>query len=40
MDAFLPIMVSGTETQAIMLFVIVIILLFKPQGLFGREVRA
>jgi branched-chain amino acid transport system permease protein len=40
MDAFLPIVVSGTQTQAIMMFVIVIILLFKPQGLFGKEVRA
>ena len=40
MDAFLPIVVSGTQTQAIMLFAIVIILLFKPQGLFGKEVRA
>jgi len=39
MDAFLPIVVSGTQTQAIMMFVIVIILLFKPQGLFGKEVR-
>jgi branched-chain amino acid transport system permease protein len=39
MDAFLPIVVSGTQTQAIMMFAIVIILLFKPQGLFGKEVR-
>jgi branched-chain amino acid transport system permease protein len=40
LDAILPIYVSGTQTQAIMMFVIVIILLFKPQGLFGKEVRA
>jgi branched-chain amino acid transport system permease protein len=40
MDAFLPIVVSGTQTQAIMMFVIVILLLFKPQGLFGKEVRS
>jgi branched-chain amino acid transport system permease protein len=40
LDAVLPIMVSGTATQAIMMLVIIIILLFKPQGLFGKEVRA
>jgi len=40
LDAVLPIWLSGTATQAIMMLIIIVILLFKPQGLFGKEVRA
>jgi len=39
LDAVLPIWLSGTATQAIMMLIIIVILLFKPQGLFGKEVR-
>jgi branched-chain amino acid transport system permease protein len=38
LDASLPIFVNAAAAQAIVLFVIVIILLFRPKGLFGREV--
>jgi len=38
LDASLPIFVNAAAAQAIVLFVIVVILLFRPKGLFGREV--
>lgn len=37
-DATLPVFTSGAVTQAVGLGIIVILLLFRPQGLFGREV--
>ena len=36
-DAFLPVFISGHATEAIALGLIILILLFKPQGLFGHE---
>lgn len=38
LDAVLPLFASGAVTQAVGLAVIVVLLLFRPQGLFGREV--
>jgi branched-chain amino acid transport system permease protein len=38
LDAILPLFTSGAVTQAVGLAVIVVLLLFRPQGLFGREV--
>jgi branched-chain amino acid transport system permease protein len=38
LDAILPLFTSGAVTQAVGLGVIIILLLFRPQGLFGREV--
>ncbi len=38
LDAILPLFASGAVTQAVGLAVIVVLLLFRPQGLFGREV--
>lgn len=37
-DATLPLFTSGAVTQAIGLGIIIVLLLFRPQGLFGREV--
>jgi len=37
-DATLPMFTSGAVTQAVGLGIIVFLLLFRPQGLFGREV--
>jgi branched-chain amino acid transport system permease protein len=37
MDATLPLFISGAASEAIALGIIVIILLFRPQGFFGRE---
>jgi len=37
-DAILPIFVGGAGSSAIAIAVIVVIMLFRPQGLFGREV--
>jgi branched-chain amino acid transport system permease protein len=39
LDATLPLWVSGATSEAIGLGVIIIILLFRPQGFFGHEVR-
>ena len=38
LDAFLPLWVSGAGSTGIIIAVIIILLLFKPQGLFGHEV--
>jgi len=38
LDAVLPLFASGALTQAIGLGIIVVLLLLRPQGLFGREV--
>ena len=38
LDAVLPLFTSGAVSQAVGLAVIVVLLLFRPQGLFGREV--
>ena len=38
LDAVLPLFVSGALTQAIGLGIIIVLLLLRPQGLFGREV--
>ncbi|MBN1367459.1 MAG: branched-chain amino acid ABC transporter permease [Dehalococcoidales bacterium] len=37
LDAFLPLWVSGAGSTGIVLAVIIIILLFRPQGFFGHE---
>jgi branched-subunit amino acid ABC-type transport system permease component len=37
LDAVLPLLAGGAVTQAVGLGIIIILLLFKPQGLFGRE---
>jgi branched-chain amino acid transport system permease protein len=37
MDATLPLFISGAASEAIALGIIVTILLFRPQGFFGRE---
>ncbi len=36
-DAVLPLFASGAVTQAVGLGIIIVLLLFRPQGLFGRE---
>ena len=38
LDAVLPLFISGAASQAVALGVIIVILLFRPQGFFGREV--
>lgn len=38
LDAILPLFTSGAVSQAVGLAIIVVLLLFRPQGLFGREV--
>lgn len=37
MDATLPMLMGGAESQALALGIIVLLLLFRPQGFFGRE---
>jgi branched-subunit amino acid ABC-type transport system permease component len=37
LDASLPLFISGAANEAIVLGIIVIVLLFRPQGFFGRE---
>jgi len=37
LDATLPLFISGAASQAVALGIIVVILLFRPQGFFGRE---
>jgi branched-subunit amino acid ABC-type transport system permease component len=37
LDATLPVFVSGAGSEAIALGIIVVVMLFRPQGLFGRE---
>jgi branched-chain amino acid transport system permease protein len=37
LDAILPLFTSGAATEAIALGIIVALLLFRPQGFFGRE---
>jgi branched-subunit amino acid ABC-type transport system permease component len=37
LDAILPIMISGSATDALGLGIVILILLFRPQGLFGHE---
>jgi branched-subunit amino acid ABC-type transport system permease component len=36
-DASLPLLISGSATDAIGLGIVILILLFRPQGLFGHE---
>ena len=36
-DATLPILISGSATDAVGLGIVILILLFRPQGLFGHE---
>jgi branched-chain amino acid transport system permease protein len=38
LDAILPVFIGGSVSEAVALGVIVVILLFRPQGFFGREV--
>jgi branched-chain amino acid transport system permease protein len=38
LDAILPLFISGAASEAIALCIIITILLFRPQGFFGREV--
>ena len=37
MNAILPVLLTGDYAQAIYVAVVVIILLFRPQGFFGHE---
>jgi branched-chain amino acid transport system permease protein len=37
LDSFLPLLVSGSATDAVGLGIVILILLFRPQGLFGHE---
>jgi branched-chain amino acid transport system permease protein len=37
LDAILPILISGSATDALGLGIVILILLFRPQGLFGHE---
>ncbi len=37
LDASLPILISGSATDAVGLGIVILILLFRPQGLFGHE---
>jgi branched-chain amino acid transport system permease protein len=39
LDASLPVFVGSAASDAISVLVVIIILLFRPQGLFGQEVR-
>jgi branched-chain amino acid transport system permease protein len=36
-DAFLPLFISGSATSAIAITIIIILLLVRPRGFFGRE---
>jgi len=36
-DGTLPILISGSATDAVGLGIVILILLFRPQGLFGHE---
>jgi branched-subunit amino acid ABC-type transport system permease component len=36
-DASLPLLISGSATEAVGLGIVILILLFRPQGLFGHE---
>jgi len=36
-DSFLPLLLSGSATDAVGLGIVILILLFRPQGLFGHE---
>jgi branched-subunit amino acid ABC-type transport system permease component len=36
-DSFLPLLLSGSATDAVGLGIVIIILLFRPRGLFGHE---
>jgi branched-chain amino acid transport system permease protein len=36
-DSFLPLVLSGCATDALGLGIVILILLFRPQGLFGHE---
>jgi branched-chain amino acid transport system permease protein len=38
LDSFLPLLLSGSATDALGLGIVILILLFRPQGLFGHEV--
>jgi branched-chain amino acid transport system permease protein len=37
-DAVLPLFTGGAVSQVVGLVIIIVLLLFKPRGLFGREV--
>jgi branched-chain amino acid transport system permease protein len=37
LDSFLPLLLSGSATDAVGLAIVILILLFRPQGLFGHE---
>jgi branched-subunit amino acid ABC-type transport system permease component len=37
-DSFLPLLLSGSATDAVGFGIVILILLFRPQGLFGHEV--
>lgn len=37
LDSFLPLFLSGSATDAVGLAIVILILLFRPQGLFGHE---
>jgi branched-subunit amino acid ABC-type transport system permease component len=37
LDSFLPLVLSGSATDALGLGIVILILLFRPQGLFGHE---
>jgi branched-chain amino acid transport system permease protein len=39
LDAILPVYVSGSASDAIALGIIIVILIFRPQGFFGHEVQ-
>jgi len=39
LDAFLPTVLTGPASEAVTLGVVVVLLLFRPQGFFGQEVR-
>ena len=36
-DATLPVFISGSATEVVGLCIVILILLFRPQGLFGHE---
>ena len=38
-DVTLPLFLGGNASEAVALLIIVVILLFRPQGFFGREVE-
>ena len=39
LDSFLPLFLSGSATDAVGLAIVILILLFRPQGLFGHEAK-